>query len=202
MTVTAKHLDLAARVARRWHAGHPGHPPCVDAEDFAQEAKIAVVTGASRYDPARSSFRTFAANLARGAVQHAARRASYLSSTDYQTNPHLPEAEQVREPQSLDAPVPGWDDDTMRRADLLPDHRPTPEAVVLGAAVRSEVWDAVAALPEYLRLVILGRFVDGLSQRTLAERLGISQMEVSRRERRALQTLRRALGPNLGEPQP
>lgn len=52
---------------------------------------------------------------------------------------------------------------------------------------------AMAALDERQREVIRMRFFEGLSQRDAAARLGISQMSVSRMERRALELMKTAL---------
>ena len=52
---------------------------------------------------------------------------------------------------------------------------------------------AMDALEERLREVVRLRFFENLSQRQAAERLGVSQMWVSRAERRALEALRQAL---------
>jgi len=54
---------------------------------------------------------------------------------------------------------------------------------------------AMAALDERQKAVIIGRFFENLSQRDLAERLGISQMTVSRVERQALELLRGQIEP-------
>lgn len=49
---------------------------------------------------------------------------------------------------------------------------------------------AMTALDTRQRAIIIGRFFEGMSQRDLAEKLGISQMTVSRAERQALEILR------------
>lgn len=49
---------------------------------------------------------------------------------------------------------------------------------------------AMRSLTDQQKEIIRYRFYDGLSQRDIAGRLGISQMSVSRAERRALQTMR------------
>ena len=49
---------------------------------------------------------------------------------------------------------------------------------------------ALSTLDERQREVIMGRFFENLSQRDIAERMGISQMTVSRIERQALAALR------------
>ena len=60
----------------------------------------------------------------------------------------------------------------------------------------ARVWEHVAlregleALPERERQVLVLRFFHGLTQQAAAERLGVSQVQVSRTERRALRALR------------
>lgn len=49
-------------------------------------------------------------------------------------------------------------------------------------------------LPELERRVIEARFYNNLSQRETAQRLGVSQMSISRAERRALELFRRLIG--------
>lgn len=61
------------------------------------------------------------------------------------------------------------------------------------AELRVTVRQAVAQLPPALRVVIEQRYFAGLSQRAVAQRLGISQTHVSRQERWALARLRAAL---------
>ena len=53
--------------------------------------------------------------------------------------------------------------------------------------------EAVAALPEKERAVIALRYYRGLTQTAAAKLLGVSQVQVSRLERRALEALRRSL---------
>ncbi len=56
-----------------------------------------------------------------------------------------------------------------------------------------DVARALETLPERERLIIQWRFYGGLTQREVGERLGISQMHVSRLERRALEAMREAM---------
>lgn len=51
----------------------------------------------------------------------------------------------------------------------------------------------IAALSDAERMVIRGRFFEGLSQRDLAKKMNVSQMSVSRMERRALEIMRSAM---------
>jgi RNA polymerase sigma-B factor len=57
----------------------------------------------------------------------------------------------------------------------------------------------LAALEAREQKVLRLRFFEGRSQRAVAQRLGLSQMHVSRLQRRALSRLRRALGEKWGE---
>ncbi len=53
--------------------------------------------------------------------------------------------------------------------------------------------EAVAALPERERMELALRYYRGLTQTRAAELLGVSQVQVSRLERRAVETLRKTL---------
>ena len=64
------------------------------------------------------------------------------------------------------------------------------DEVVERLALRS----AIDALPERERQVILLRFYKNLTQDRAAKVLGVSQVQVSRIERRAVEHLRQALG--------
>lgn len=55
---------------------------------------------------------------------------------------------------------------------------------------RIALWDAIDALPEKERKTILLRFFKGLTQEQTARILQVSQVQVSRLERRSLQKLR------------
>ena len=57
--------------------------------------------------------------------------------------------------------------------------------------------EAIEALPERERMTILLRFFKGLTQELTARRLGVSQVQVSRLERRALEKLRALLADEL-----
>ena len=66
----------------------------------------------------------------------------------------------------------------------------TEEALVERIALRS----AIHALPEQEQQTILLRFYRGLTQQQCARILGVSQVQVSRLEKRALERLRRDMG--------
>ena len=62
------------------------------------------------------------------------------------------------------------------------------------AEQRAELARGLDALPERERSIIVLRFFEGLTQREIAERIGISQMHVSRLLRRSIEGMRAQLG--------
>ncbi|MBE3550908.1 MAG: RNA polymerase sporulation sigma factor SigF [Brockia lithotrophica] len=61
---------------------------------------------------------------------------------------------------------------------------------------RVEVRELVARLPERERLIVYLRFFKDYTQQEVAERLGVSQVQVSRLEKRILQKLRELIEPS------
>ena len=90
---------------------------------------------------------------------------------------------------SLDAPVGGTDGEDAGPRDVAVDEDRDAEA----AEARLLVRPLLAGLPPRERDVIRLRFVDELSQREIAERLGMSQIQVSRLLQRLLTQMRGAL---------
>jgi RNA polymerase sigma-B factor len=66
------------------------------------------------------------------------------------------------------------------------------------AEERVEVWRGMSALGERERRIVLLRFSMGLTQREIADRVGISQMHVSRLLRRSLETMGETVGGEAG----
>ena len=99
-------------------------------------------------------------------------------------------AEMAFQPSSLDAPLSGQPDAAML-ADLLGDEDPQLEHM-LGIQALAKHW---RELPPREQKVLLMRFYDGMTQDQIGQRLGISQMQVSRLLGHALRYLRpRLLG--------
>lgn len=92
-------------------------------------------------------------------------------------------------PTSLDQPT--GESATGPLLDLLGGLDPAGDA----AEARAVLGPVVRVLPQADRELIGLRFFDGLTQREIAARLGVSQMQVSRRLARLLAELRRALEP-------
>jgi RNA polymerase sigma-B factor len=66
------------------------------------------------------------------------------------------------------------------------------------AEERVEVWRGMSVLGERERRIVLLRFSMGLTQREIAERVGISQMHVSRLLRRSLEAMGETVGGETG----
>jgi len=92
-------------------------------------------------------------------------------------------------PAALDAPQRGDDPDTRSLGDALGSNDPNYELVELGQAIGP----AFRELPARERAIVQLRFFEDLTQAEIAERVGISQMHVSRLLRRALDTLHGAV---------
>ncbi|MGH2715256.1 MAG: SigB/SigF/SigG family RNA polymerase sigma factor [Thermoleophilaceae bacterium] len=96
------------------------------------------------------------------------------------------EAATAYEAASLDAPRPGTaDGDGWTYGDSLAEEDPGYELVELGETLRG----TLAALPDRERLILRLRFERDMTQAEIAERIGVSQMHVSRLLRRSLERL-------------
>jgi RNA polymerase sigma-B factor len=96
------------------------------------------------------------------------------------------EATSAYEAASLDAPRPGsGEDGAWTYGDALAEEDPGFELVEIGEALRG----SLAALPPRERLILRLRFEADLTQAEIAERVGVSQMHVSRLLRRSLDRL-------------
>lgn len=93
------------------------------------------------------------------------------------------------QPVSLDAQISGEDGEMALERVLGAE-----EAGYGETELRDAVGRALRELPERQREVLKLRFFQGLSQREAAERLGISQMTVSREERAALEAIKTQIG--------
>jgi RNA polymerase sigma-B factor len=96
------------------------------------------------------------------------------------------QALQAYETLSLDAPRPGADGDLISYGDSVGREDERFELVELDATLTS----VLGHIPPRERLILRMRFVDDLTQTEIAERVGISQMQVSRLLRRSLEQLR------------
>jgi RNA polymerase sigma-B factor len=96
------------------------------------------------------------------------------------------QAIQAYETLSLDAPRPGADGDVVAYGDSVGRDDERYELVELDATVSA----VLGHIPPREREILRMRFVEDLTQTEIAERVGISQMQVSRLLRRSLEQLR------------
>jgi RNA polymerase sigma-B factor len=209
-------MPLAERVARRF-AG-PQHP----VEDLTQVAGIGLLKALDRFDPNRdAAFSTYAFSLMMGEVQRHVRdsrmvripRSIYEQVPAFQRTLSRLRIQLGREPTREEiADALGTSKEEVVE---IMDAALTAQHVSLDAAAeenggelelgghddefdRAEAGAALApmlsALTPRERMIIDLRFEDGLSQSEIAEGLGISQTQVSRLIRRALEKLSQRAG--------
>lgn len=96
--------------------------------------------------------------------------------------------EENNRPLSIDGDIDSGDAD---RPTYLEQSLGAPDAALAAAEYRVSVQQALRQLNEPLRRVVQLRYLGEQSQRETARRLGLSQMQVCRMERKALEQLRR-----------
>lgn len=106
------------------------------------------------------------------------------------------EASSAYSPVALDAPHPGDEDGDRTLGDNLGADDPRYSFVELGQALAP----AFRALPPREQAILKLRFIDDLTQSEIADRVGVSQMHVSRLLRRSLDRLN-AAAEGHGQPQ-
>jgi RNA polymerase sigma-B factor len=207
------HLGLARQVARRF--ANRGEA----LDDLVQVATLALLKALDRFDPARGvQFSTYATSSMTGELKRyfrdhawAIRVPRSLQEMHLATNeavetlrhrlgrsPTVADiAEYLGEPEeevllameagrayrigSLDAPAPGED----RTIEIGED-----DGAFDGADERHDLSPLLARLPRRERRILHLRFAEGLTQSEIADRVGLSQMHVSRLLSRSLAELR------------
>jgi RNA polymerase sigma-B factor len=220
--IVALHTGLAYSLARRF--SRRGEPD----DDLDQVAMIGLIKAVDRYDLSRGAeFSTFATPTIAGELRRHFRDASWavhvprgLRELAVQIPPvveaftrehhRAPRPSEVasrlgvstqRVVEALDAadayatvPLQTPDDDGPSLLDALGEDDAALERIHERHALRP----LIAALPERERTILRLRFFEEMSQSQIAERVGVSQMHVSRLLARTLQTLREG----LAEPPP
>ena len=215
-----RHMGLAAHVAQRFGRRGPSD------DDLRQVAFLALVKAVDRFEPERNvAFSTFAGRTIEGEIKRHFRDHTWTvrvprsakeihlrlrratdeltqqlgrSPTVAQLAEHLGiDADEVIEgiaagsaysASSLDAPA-GPDSEGPRQLGA--------EDVGFGhVADVTLVQEMMAALPPREREIVRLRFYEELSQSEIAERVGISQMHVSRLLRRSFDQMRGRVGPD------
>lgn len=211
-----EHLGLARHLARRFIARGQSQ------EDLTQAASLALVKAAQRYDPNRGvDFAAYATRMIVGELKHHFRDTGWAVRAPRQlqelylevkgavgdltqllgrspTVPELAEACGRSVPEVLAAIEAGrgYRTSSLDTPSGEGATRPREFAADRDATTRyeelDELQDFLSRLPERDRRLIELRFVEELSQSEIAQRLGVSQMQVSRLLQRALDALRKA----------
>jgi RNA polymerase sigma-B factor len=103
------------------------------------------------------------------------------------------QASQAYSTRSLDAPIPGEEGERDSLGGMIGSEDEGFDLV----EYRHDVQDALEVLPPRERRILHLRFVEELTQQEIGERVGISQMHVSRLLRASLNKLREATDPNV-----
>ncbi len=196
------HLGLVRHLARR----HAAHPDQVD--DLVQEGVVGLLKAIRRFDPRRGvPFQAYAGAVVAGEIRHHLRdRSSCLrlpepvhelrsrlraladeARAETGTEPGLAalaERAGVGEEAAAEAATAGV---VPLESDL-----PSPVSELRRSEARADVTDRLACLDRRERMVVYLRFFADLTQDEIASRLGVSQMQISRILRGALETMRGA----------
>ncbi|MFE4001154.1 sigma-70 family RNA polymerase sigma factor [Nocardioides sp. YIM B13467] len=156
--------DLVVRhlpVARSLAARYAGRG--IEIDDLRQAARMGLVKAARRYDPSQGEFLSYAVTVANGEMRHCFRE----------------QARGVR--------TERLDDDTERP---LSERLGALDPGFERAEARVIVEEALDQLDEADRTIVRLRFVDGLSQAEIGEKIGATQAQVSRALARIIRRMR------------
>jgi RNA polymerase sigma factor for flagellar operon FliA len=227
--LVTEHLPLAHRAVSDMLQRVPRH---VSRSDLLSAAMAGLAQAARSYDPARGiAFDRFASARIRGALLDElrsrdwasrsvrARARSVAAAVDDLTaaNGQAPTSEQLAEHLGMErSTLDSLSGDVHRAvvlnfdalvvdgdgASVLPTDEPGPDAQILDRERRAYLLDAVAALPERMRHVVVGYFFDERPMRELAEELDVTESRISQIRAEALVMLKTALDAHLDESEP
>jgi RNA polymerase sigma-B factor len=215
-------LGLARHLARRFEGR--GEP----LDDLSQVAAVALVKAVERYDPERGmEFSTFAVPTILGEIKRHFRDRTWAVrvprpikelnvalgnavselTQELGRSPTIAEVA-ARAGATTEAVLEAMDAGRAYRGQPLdtPDSDERPRVEQLGVddpalgrlLEQAEVRDLLTGLPERERTIVVLRFYGGLTQSQIADRVGVSQMHVSRLLARSLQHLREAARTHSG----
>ena len=219
-------LPLVGHIVRDMLSRVPGH---VQREDLMSAGMLGLAQAAKAFDPERGvSFPGYAATRIRGAIVDELRSLDWASRSVRRRARQVDEARNTLAVTlgrvATDAEVAsalgmgltelaaheedlsrasvmsldGYDDASL--GDVLPSAGPTPVDVIEQRERIAYLQDAVAELPERLRVVVQGYFYDDLPMADIAEQLGVTESRVSQLRAEAVALMRGALASAL-EPQ-
>ena len=218
-----EHLPLVGHLVRELLYRIPSH---VNRDDLVSAGMTALVTAARGFDPSRGTpFGRFAAARIRGALLDELRGLDWASRSVRVRARRLEAAEQEltgvlgRTPTSAELAgalgvsveeVGAVEEDVQRAVvlslqgftagageDLVTDNNRGPEDLLLHRERLGYLADAVAALPERLRIVITGWFLEERPMAELAAQLGVTESRVSQLRAEALVLLRDGMNSHL-----
>lgn len=211
-----EHMGFVRALARRY--GDRGEP----LDDVVQAGMIGLINAVDRYDPERGHFRSFAAPTIIGEIRRHFRDRTWSVSVPRRVKDdsvavsqtierlagdlgHTPTVQEVADDlrisvdRVLDAlgAHTAYTPDSLSQTPWLDDEDAgrdvaTTDEGFARAEDRTVLADIMQVLPPRERTILILRFEQGLLQSQIAERVGISQMHVSRLIARALARLRAA----------
>lgn len=221
--LVTSHMSLVGHIVRESIGRLPGH---VNRDDLTSAGLAALVHAARSFDDERGvPFTRYAATRIRGAIldelrgidwasRSVRRRARELEDTRSRLATQLGRTAtdaEVATASGLSATEIAANDDDVSRAsvmslhgfgdasldDVLPSGGPSPEERLLHREQVGYLLDAVALLPERLRVVVEGYFFSELPMAEIAESLGVSESRISQMRAEAMVLLKDAMNSAL-----
>lgn len=217
------HLPLVQQAVSELSRRLPGH---VRRDELYSAAMLGLAQAARSFDPARGiAFQCHASNRIRGALLDELRDADWASRSVRSRARRLQRAAEDLTSRLGRSPTPaqlavelGVKVDAVHRLvedvhratvlnyesiveeggeQLLPSTDDLPEAVLLGRELRAYLVDAVLALPERLRRVVVASFFEERPMHQIGAELGVTESRVSQLRAEALALLRDGLNAHL-----
>lgn len=222
--LVSSHLPLVHYLVAELSGRLPRH---VARDDLTSAGMTALVEAARSFDPARgASFGSHARTRIRGALLDELRSQDWAArsvraqvrrrdaAVDHLTarNGRLPERREVAAHLGVSVrELDGLDHDVQRAVVLsyqalteeqdlpgtLPASGPTPEQVLVERERQAYLLDAVQALPDKLRTVVVGYFLDERPMAELAAELGVTESRISQLRAEAVALLREGMNAQL-----
>ncbi len=208
--------DMAARIPRH-----------VSRDDLESAAMAGLAQAARSFDPDRGIvFERYAATRIRGSlldelrgrdwasrsVRFKARRMSVASDELMNKLGRVPSLEELADHLGMEKKAVQTVTDDVHRAvvlnydsvladgdseHLMPSDQASPDVVIIERERRSYLTDAVVALPERLRRVVIGYFFEERPMHELADELGVSESRISQMRAEALALLKDGMNAQL-----